>query len=130
MSPWGVDGGGPMNDQQIDTLIAYLQSIQIEREDCGVGEDDPLVCPTPVTCPAEIQGEIDAAPRQAVEDGDAATYGEALFNLDLASGAYSCARCHTPGWSYGDPGCRGPGRVRLEPHRWCRRHGTSRTRPT
>ena len=35
MSPWGVDGGGPMNDQQIDTLIAYMHSIQIDREDCG-----------------------------------------------------------------------------------------------
>ncbi len=28
MPPWGVNGGGPMNDQQIDDLIAYLQSIQ------------------------------------------------------------------------------------------------------
>ena len=37
------------------------------------------------------------------------SYGEALFNLDLNSGAYSCARCHTPGWSYGDPGVTGQG---------------------
>ena len=35
----------------------------------------------------------------SVEDGEYASYGEALFNLDLASGAYSCARCHTQGWS-------------------------------
>jgi mono/diheme cytochrome c family protein len=28
MPPWGVEGGGPMNAQQIDDLIAYLQSIQ------------------------------------------------------------------------------------------------------
>ena len=28
MPPWGVNGGGPMNDQQIQDLIAYLQSIQ------------------------------------------------------------------------------------------------------
>ena len=26
-----------------------------------------------------------------------------MFNLALSSGAYSCARCHTSGWSYGDP---------------------------
>ena len=35
-----------------------------------------------------------------------------LFNNDLASGACSCARCHTRGWSYGDPqvsGERGDG---------------------
>ena len=43
--------------------------------------------------------------------------GEALFNLDLNSGAYSCARCHTQGWSYGEPGGARAGRVRLEPHR-------------
>jgi mono/diheme cytochrome c family protein len=35
--------------------------------------------------------------------------GESLFNLDLGSGAYSCARCHTKGWSYGDPQATGGG---------------------
>ena len=34
MSAWGLDGGGPLNSQQIDTLLAYLESIQIPREDC------------------------------------------------------------------------------------------------
>jgi mono/diheme cytochrome c family protein len=108
MPAWGVAGGGPMNDQQIDTLLAYLKSIQIPRVDCGVGEDDPLICPTG-HLPADVQQEIDAAARKAVEDGDAATYGEALYNLASASGAYGCARCHTPGWSYGDPGVPGQG---------------------
>ena len=37
------------------------------------------------------------------------TLGEALFNLELNSGAYSCARCHTPGWSYGNPQQSGGG---------------------
>jgi mono/diheme cytochrome c family protein len=108
MPAWGVAGGGPMNDQQIDTLLAYLKSIQIEREDCGVGEADALICPSG-HLPADVQAEIDAAARKAVEDGDAATYGEALYNLAVASGAYSCARCHTPGWSWGDPGVPGQG---------------------
>jgi hypothetical protein len=108
MSPWGVDGGGPMNDQQIDTLIAYLASIQIDREDCGVGEDDPKTCPSG-HLPAEIQADIDTLANQAVEDGRFDSYGEALFNLDFAAGAYSCARCHTPGWSWGEPGVTGQG---------------------
>ena len=108
MPAWGVAGGGPMNDQQIDTLLAYLKSIQIEREDCGVGEDDAQICPSG-HLPAENQAEIDAAARQAVEDGTYASYGEALYNLALGSGAYSCARCHTPGWSWGDPGVTGQG---------------------
>jgi len=28
MPPWGVKGGGPMNDQQISDLVAYIKSIQ------------------------------------------------------------------------------------------------------
>lgn len=108
MSPWGVRGGGPMNDQQIDTLLAYLRSIQIPRENCGVGEEDTAICATG-NLPAATQDEIEAAARKAVEDGDAASYGEALFNLGLSSGAYSCARCHTPGWSWGEPGVTGQG---------------------
>lgn len=108
MPAWGVAGGGPMNDQQIDTLLAYLKSIQIERVDCAPGEDDPLVCPTG-HLPDATQQEIDDAARKSVADGTYATYGEALYNLALSSGAYSCARCHTPGWSYGNPGVAGQG---------------------
>jgi mono/diheme cytochrome c family protein len=108
MSPWGVEGGGPMNDQQIDTLLAYLHSIQIDREDCGVGEDDIKTCPSG-HLPAKLQGDIDTLARQSVDDGTYASYGEALYNLELASGAYSCARCHTTGWSWGDPGVAGQG---------------------
>ncbi len=50
MPPWGVEGGGPMNAQQIDTLIAYLRSIQIERDNCGVGEDRRAGLPVRATC--------------------------------------------------------------------------------
>jgi mono/diheme cytochrome c family protein len=108
MPPWGVRGGGPMNDQQIDTLLAYLHSIQIDRENCGVGEDDIKTCPSG-NLPADLQQEIDDAANKAVADGEFASYGEALYNLAMSSGAYSCARCHTPGWSWGEPGVAGQG---------------------
>jgi mono/diheme cytochrome c family protein len=108
MSPWGVEGGGPMNDQQIETLISYLKSLAVEREDCGVGEDDPVTCPSG-HLPTEDQQAIDAAALKAVEDGTAESYGEALYELSLGGGAYSCARCHTPGWSYDEPGVPGGG---------------------
>jgi mono/diheme cytochrome c family protein len=107
MSPWGLVGGGPMNTQQIDNLLAYLKSIQIPRESCAEGED-PLICDSG-NLPKEIQTEIQTAAEKAVADGEADTLGEALFNLDLASGAYSCARCHTLGWSYGQPTVSGQG---------------------
>jgi mono/diheme cytochrome c family protein len=108
MSAWGLDGGGPMNAQQIQTLIEYLKSIQIPREDCSEEEADDPLCESG-HLPAETQEDIDALARQAVEDGTYSSYGEALFNLDLASGAFGCARCHTRGWSYGEPGVPGQG---------------------
>ncbi len=113
MSPWGTVGGGPMTTQNIETLIEYLKSIQIPREGCledELGGDeyfDVQLCGTG-TLPAAIQDDIEQAARQAME-ADGISYGEALFNLELGSGAYSCARCHTLGWSYGDPGVTGQG---------------------
>jgi mono/diheme cytochrome c family protein len=108
MSAWGLDGGGPMNAQQIETLIAYLRSIQIPREDCAPEEAGDPLCESG-HLPAENQKDIEDFARQSVEDGQYDSYGEALFNNALASGAFGCARCHTKGWSYGDPGITGQG---------------------
>ena len=108
MSAWGLAGGGPLNAQQVQTLIAYLQSIQVPRENCDGTEVDDPNCPTG-HLPTENQEQIEQAARDAVESGEYASYGEALFNLALSSGAYSCARCHTSGWSYGEPQEAGQG---------------------
>ena len=116
MSPWGLAGGGPMNDQQIETLIAKMQSLQIPRENCGAAEPDALTCASGNLPQAEtdrIDEFATAAAQKLVDEGKYATVdaamGEALFNLELGSGAYSCARCHTQGWSYGEPGVTGQG---------------------
>lgn len=111
MPAWGAPGGGPLTDQQLDNVIAYLRSVQLPAAEAK----------------AKLQEEIqkvcapDAAGRCTVDDpGSPATarvryksLGEALFNLGLYSGfqggAYSCGRCHTPGWSYGKPGVPGQG---------------------
>lgn len=113
MSAWGAPGGGPMTEQNIETLLVYLESIQIQPEGCltedaFVKDADPYVCDggsLPQTTKDEIQKSVDAY----LKANPGASEGEALFNLDLASGAYSCARCHTQGWSYGDPGVSGQG---------------------
>jgi mono/diheme cytochrome c family protein len=105
MSPWGIAGGGPMNDQQISNVIDYIESIQIPKEGCPA--DAPL-CEEgtlPQAQRDEIQAEIDAQ----LASGAAGSVGEAIFNLELASGAYSCARCHTRGWSYSEPQVTGGG---------------------
>jgi mono/diheme cytochrome c family protein len=109
MSAWGTIGGGPLNDQSITTLINYLQSIQIPQDNCVEtrGSYNP-------TCddghlPADKNKEIIVEAQRQVDAGTYGSLGEALFNLDLNSGAYSCARCHTKGWSYGDPQTTGGG---------------------
>lgn len=113
MSAWGAPGGGPMTVQNIETLLVYLEENQIEPEGCITATPfsataDPSVCDggtLPQTTKDEIQKSVDAY----LKANPNASEGEALFNLDLASGAYSCARCHTQGWSYGDPGVTGQG---------------------
>ena len=123
MSPWGLAGGGPLNAQQIETLIAKIKSLQVPAQGCS--DDEPL-CEGTYDAKSKIviadvgddvRERIDKAAQAAaqalVDDGRYATVedamGEALFNLELNSGAYSCARCHTQGWSYGEPKVAGQG---------------------
>ena len=93
MPAWGIEGGGALNDQQIGNLIAYLKTIQITPEEAQEAATDALA--------------------DAMASGQYETEGEALFNLGLydgfAGGAYSCGRCHTQGWSYGEPESDGDG---------------------
>ena len=98
-----------MNDQSIQTLIDYLKSIQIPQENCKVtrGAYDPTC--TDGSLPADKNKEIEAEAKRLVDSGQYASMGEAYFNMDLNSGAYACARCHTKGWSYNDPQVTGGG---------------------
>ncbi|MBI4884852.1 MAG: c-type cytochrome [Actinobacteria bacterium] len=108
MPAWGAPGGGPMTEQNIETLLVYMKSIQLPPEGCitddaFVNKADPFVCDGGVL-PQATRDDIQAAVERYQAANPGASEGEALFNLDIASGAYSCARCHTPGWSYGQPG--------------------------
>jgi mono/diheme cytochrome c family protein len=116
MPAWGIEGGGPMNDQQLDNLIKYLHSIAITPEEAQkqmasavidekialLGLDDDLAdlekqltaAGDDEDAKAEIQADIDALKKRA--ENDTTQEGAALFNLN-------CARCHTQGWSYGEP---------------------------
>jgi cytochrome c553 len=103
MPAWGIAGNGPLNDQQIQNLVDYLETIQIK--------------------PADSQKQVETELRSVLKlgtdekiDYNDPKVGEALFNLGLsdgfAGGAYACGRCHTQGWSYAsseselsEPGC-------------------------
>ena len=102
-----------MTEQNLETIIVYLESIQLPPEGCTGDESfpdaaDPAICEGGVL-PGATRDEIQAAVDRYMDDNPGASEGEALFNLPIASGAYSCARCHTPGWSYGNPGVDAPG---------------------
>lgn len=79
MPPWGVEGGGPMNTQQVEDLIEYIKEIQLT--------------------PAEAKQRI----AKMAADGEwDPNDGKALFEN-------FCARCHTKGWSSGEPDTPGGG---------------------
>jgi len=102
MPPWGLKGGGALNEQQIQNLIDYLESIQI----------------SPKESQAQVKEQLATMRKAEKADGTleypaSVSDGELLFNLGyddgFAGGAYACARCHTTGWSYGDKGADGNG---------------------
>ena len=70
MPAGGVDGGGPLNEQQVTDLLAYIKTLQIS--------DD------------EVRDRVREQVQQFGADG------EGLFEAN-------CARCHTKGFSYGEP---------------------------
>lgn len=39
MPAWGVEGGGPLNTQQVDELIAYIRTLQIPQSEVLAGVD-------------------------------------------------------------------------------------------
>lgn len=98
MAGWGEAGGGSEDSQSIEDIISYLGSIQI----------------SPATAHKQVAAGLKAEKAAAEAAGQPYTSdGQALFNLGyysgFAGGAYSCGRCHTQGWSYGDKGSDGDG---------------------
>jgi mono/diheme cytochrome c family protein len=103
MPAWGSLGGGPLTDQQLSDVIAYLTSIQLPAEQAR----------TEVAAELEKTCAADSAGNCTIAGGPYATLGQAIFNLgytdSFAGGAYSCGRCHTKGWSYGQAQVPGGG---------------------
>lgn len=98
MAAWGVAGGGPLDEQAIESITSYLESIQLTAKQSQAEVVKGL---------AAEKAAAKAAGQPYANDGDA------LFNLGYysktAGGAFSCGRCHTQGWSYGDKGIDGGG---------------------
>ena len=122
MPAWGLEGGGPMNEQQIDNLIAYLESVAITPEEAQEraatqAEQELAVLRDPEGALADAEAAVEAAANDTdrrraeslvseiqaiIDSGQPASMGAALFNTQ-------CARCHTAGWSFFEPQAPGGG---------------------
>jgi mono/diheme cytochrome c family protein len=99
MPGWGAAvNKGPLNEQQISNVVDYLESIQLSPEEAQREAQVALAEELGLIEEGESDdATIDAALSQ-IDYQDPET-GKALFNLEVAGGAYACARCHTRGWS-------------------------------
>jgi len=96
MPAWGTKGGGPMNDQQIDDLVLYLQTLTGAKHGIKITPDAAKEqARTAAEAEARKAGKLDASGAPAVD-------GASLFNAN-------CARCHTRGWSIDRPDVSGGG---------------------
>jgi cytochrome c553 len=99
MPGWGAAvNKGPLNEQQISDIVAYLESIQLSPEEAQRQAQIALAVELGLLEDGESdEAAIDEALAQ-IDYQDPET-GRELFNLEVAGGAYACARCHTRGWS-------------------------------
>ena len=82
MPAWGLAGGGPLPEQPVEDLVNFLQSITIT--------------------PEQAQKRNTERAQKIMQDNPGISEGQALFMA-------MCARCHTKGWSYGEPQVMGGG---------------------
>ena len=83
MPPWGVASGkGVLNEQGIQDLVNYIQTLQLS--------------------PEKAKERFTKQLADAKAKNPTASDGELLFQLQ-------CARCHTKNWSFFDPDKPGPG---------------------
>ncbi len=112
MPAWGLPGGGPMTTQQVEQLIVYLRSIQLDQETTTAQVEDGIAAgaravvtaaDSELTNSADIEAAAEVWLLQASDptSSDYLRYAELIFNNPAAQGANSCARCHTPGFSFG-----------------------------
>lgn len=114
MAAWGAPGGGPLTTQQIDEIIAYLWTVQKPVEEMRtevvdfVRRIDPELADRLVEVNDSNQdlttlgGDVEPVNANRLSRADEIKLGEILFNnQELATGTYSCARCHVAGAAYG-----------------------------
>jgi mono/diheme cytochrome c family protein len=127
MPAWGIEGGGPKNDQAVSDLVAYLKSIQLtpkkakaqvqkqvadmkeeaskavataegNLEDAQKNLDEAETPKARLAYQLQVEGARLAIERSRADEQRVANASEGELLFDT-----QCARCHTKGWSYNDP---------------------------
>ncbi|HEX8805241.1 MAG TPA: c-type cytochrome [Acidimicrobiales bacterium] len=104
MPGWGASvNKGPLNEQQVQNLIDYFETIQLSPEEAQQAAQAELAVELGLLDEAD-RDDPDAVAAAAEQiDYEDPQVGETLFNLGrdtgFAGGAYACGRCHTRGWS-------------------------------
>ncbi len=117
MPAWGLEGGGPYNDQQIDDLVAWLWANRIGADqDAADAADDEILREIVASAVGddEIAELLVDEAADALDDNplneEAHARATARFEAARASDVYAgasdgkilfdlhCARCHTPRW--------------------------------
>lgn len=112
MAAWGTPGGGPLTSQQIEYIIEYLETLQVQSLDAldiqEAGDELDFFDEESIAAQEaadELAADIRDEVQRSLEAGEFDSIGEAVFNLGLFSGyqagSLSCGRCHTAGWSLG-----------------------------
>ena len=107
MQGWGVAGGGPLNDQSIADLVAYIESIQLTPKEAQAqatkaleaarSTDANVACPEYVSCPAiaVAQAEAKLASDRTTLESKAADAKKALGLPATTTDAELAAQCKT-----------------------------------
>ncbi len=103
--------GADQLEAAIDQWLGSKDSAIARAEQIALSNDPALVARVDAAASeadkAAVQAEVDSAalellaqPGLVPDSQIYLDYGEILFANEAASGTYSCARCHTFGWSY------------------------------
>ncbi len=89
----GVDSADPAVDDWLNAVAGVVESARsaaLAADDSLAGDDDAIRA-----------AGLELLSEGLVEGADLYwQYGEIVFNNEAAGGTYSCARCHTYGWSF------------------------------
>ncbi len=104
MAAWGTPGGGPLTTQQVQNIMEYIETFQMQSLD-AIAINESEDAEVAQAAADEIEDAIRAEIERSIEAGEFESVGEAVFNLglfsDFRNGSLSCGRCHTAGWSLG-----------------------------